>query len=118
MLPHIFWCRFRPLAVCVPQVVKEFHQQSMRHGLMDWTSLQPELELLGIFADPAAQAAAEAAAAAASTLAERNQRKARPLEMFFPFDPYLLPKCAFQHCRPPAMCAEFSANFDSVVLSK
>ena len=78
-------CRFRPLAVCVPNVVREFHQQSVRHQLMDWTSLQPELELHGISLDPSAPASVNDAA-------EGLYRRARPLEMFFPFDPFLLPK--------------------------
>ena len=56
--------RLAPLEVCLPTVVLEFTGLAARLGLMDCTALLPT----------------RAAAA----------RAQRPLEIFFPFDPYLL----------------------------
>ena len=56
-------CRLAPLKVCLPTVVTEFSRLSLRLGLLDSTTLPQEIG---------------------------TQRCQRPLEMFFPFDPYLL----------------------------
>ncbi len=60
MLPR----RLAPLAVCLPTVVAEFTRLAQRLNLMDCTAQLP--------------GRLEAA------------RAQRPLEMFFPFDPFLL----------------------------
>ena len=70
----------------MPNVVREFHAQSVRYQLMDWTSLQPELDLHAIPMDP------QAPSQPADATTDGTYRRTRPLEMFFPFDPYLLPK--------------------------
>lgn len=57
--------RLAPLRVCLPSVVAEFKHQAIALGLMD-------------------------AAALTSSSEDINSRPQRPLEMFFPFDPYLL----------------------------
>jgi RNA polymerase I-specific transcription initiation factor RRN3 len=57
-------CRLTPLALCLPSVSAEFARLTSRLGLMDCRPL---------LAQQAAQ-----------------PRPLRPLEMFFPFDPYLL----------------------------
>ncbi|MEW5303167.1 MAG: hypothetical protein WDW36_005886 [Sanguina aurantia] len=56
--------RLAPLVVCLPSVVAEFGQQATALGLMECLPLIPN--------------------------AEQLRRALRPLEMFFPFDPYLL----------------------------
>ena len=64
-------CHFRrlaPLSVCLPTVVAEFSRLAQRLGLMETGGLLPQR----------AQA----------------MRPQRPLEMFFPFDPYLLRRSA------------------------
>ena len=60
--------RLAPLSVCLPTVVNEFSQLTARLRLMDCKGLLPQR----------AQA----------------MRAQRPLEMFFPFDPYLLRRSA------------------------
>lgn len=58
--------RLAPLQVCLPTVVDEFTRQAQKFGLMDCKGLLPgELK-----------------------------RAQRPLEMFFPFDPFLLRRSA------------------------
>ena len=64
--------RLAPLAVCLPTVVAEFGRLARRWRLADCA--------------PPAPAACGAAGPAAGGL--------RPLEMFFPFDPYLLRRSA------------------------
>ena len=61
-------CRLAPLSVCLPTVVAEFSRLTQRLGLMECGALLPQ----------------------------RSQplRAQRPLEMFFPFDPYLLRRSA------------------------
>lgn len=61
-------CRLAPLSVCLPTVVAEFSRLAQRLGLMECGALLPQR----------AQA----------------MRAQRPLEMFFPFDPYLLRRSA------------------------
>ena len=61
-------CRLAPLSVCLPTVVAEFARLAQRLGLMECGALLPQR----------AQA----------------MRAQRPLEMFFPFDPYLLRRSA------------------------
>eukprot|EP00798_Chlamydomonas_sp_ICE-L_P000589 gene589-2011_t len=56
--------RMAPLNVCLPSVVTEFKHQASTLGLLDLSTLVPSDDLL--------------------------RRSQRPLEMFFPFDPYLL----------------------------
>ena len=60
--------RLAPLSVCLPTVVAEFSRLAQRLGLMECGALLPQR----------AQA----------------MRAQRPLEMFFPFDPYLLRRSA------------------------
>ena len=61
-------CRLAPLSVCLPTVVAEFSRLVARLGLMDCGALLPQRS--------------------------QAMRAQRPLEMFFPFDPYLLPRSA------------------------
>jgi RNA polymerase I specific transcription initiation factor RRN3 len=60
-------CRLAPLSRCIPSVVTEFQRLTERLGLMDCAPLLPK---------------------------ESPARQQRPLEIFFPFDPYLLPTSA------------------------
>ncbi|KAG2498036.1 hypothetical protein HYH03_003797 [Edaphochlamys debaryana] len=64
--------RLQPLAVCLPSVAAEFVHQAASLGLIDARPLLAKL---------ASAAAGDGGAVA---------RSQRPLEMFFPFDPYLL----------------------------
>ncbi|CAL8468014.1 g7552 [Coccomyxa elongata] len=64
VMPKLLHHRLAPLAVCLPTVVAEFTRLAQRLNLMDCTALLP--------------GRLEAA------------RAQRPLEMFFPFDPFLL----------------------------
>ena len=59
--------RLAPLTICIPTVALEFTRLAHRLGLLP----QPD-----------------------AALAEASARAQRPLEMFFPFDPYLLRKSA------------------------
>ncbi|PNH03401.1 RNA polymerase I-specific transcription initiation factor RRN3 [Tetrabaena socialis] len=56
--------RLQPLGVCLPSVAAEFVHQAAALGIVDCRSLLSQLE--------------------------PSSRSQRPLEMFFPFDPYLL----------------------------
>ncbi|KAK9901703.1 hypothetical protein WJX75_009400 [Coccomyxa subellipsoidea] len=64
VMPKLLHHRLAPLAVCLPTVVAEFTRLAQRLDLMDCAALLP--------------GRSEAA------------REQRPLEMFFPFDPFLL----------------------------
>ena len=66
--------RLAPLAVCLPTVVAEFGRLARRWRLADCPALAP-----------AASGAAPPGPVAGGL---------RPLEMFFPFDPYLLRRSA------------------------
>eukprot|EP00884_Botryococcus_braunii_P013343 jgi/Botrbrau1/22009/Bobra.0024s0025.1 len=66
-LPKLLGHRLAPLLRCNPSVTAEFAQLTGRLGLMDCGPLLPQ---------------------------EGSGRQQRPLEMFFPFDPYLLPASA------------------------
>ncbi|DBB10726.1 hypothetical protein WJX82_002210 [Trebouxia sp. C0006] len=68
LLPRILHHRLSPLTVCAPSVAHQFLQQAQRLSLLDCTSLQ-------------------------TTVASAHMQ-VRPLEMFFPFDPYLLRRSA------------------------
>ncbi|KAA6429038.1 MAG: hypothetical protein FRX49_01148 [Trebouxia sp. A1-2] len=68
LLPRILHHRLSALTVCAPSVAHQFLQQAQRLSLLDCTSLQTNV------------AAAH--------------MQVRPLEMFFPFDPYLLRRSA------------------------
>ena len=61
-------CRLAPLSVCLPTVVAEFSRLAQRLGLMECGALLPQRS--------------------------QAMRAQRPLEMFFPFDPYLLRRSA------------------------
>ncbi|KAK9817200.1 hypothetical protein WJX72_010975 [[Myrmecia] bisecta] len=68
VMPQLLLHRLAPLAVCVPSVVKEFTEQVTALRLMDCSQLLP----------PGAGGR------------DKGERQQRPLEMFFPFDPFLL----------------------------
>ncbi|KAK9835138.1 hypothetical protein WJX81_000692 [Elliptochloris bilobata] len=74
VMPQLLGHRLAPLAVCLPTVVAEFGRLARRWRLAECPVPAPETS------------GAPAAATAAGGL--------RPLEMFFPFDPYLLRRSA------------------------
>ncbi len=77
-------CRLAPLSVCLPTVVAEFSRLVARLGLMDCAQLLPQRS--------------------------QAMRAQRPLEMFFPFDPYLLRRSA-QVCMPELSVVPLSGAF-------
>ncbi|GBF88999.1 hypothetical protein Rsub_01498 [Raphidocelis subcapitata] len=96
VVPLLGHPRLAPLAVCLPSVSAEFVRQAAALGLAD---LAPLLAAAGAAAQPQPQpqpqAGGEQAGAAAAAAAAPLVRPAvRPLEMFFPFDPYLLRRSA------------------------
>lgn len=72
-MPKILGSRLAPFRLCARSVVAEFSRQAAQLHLLDCSGL------------PGADVAEEGSAAA---------REHRPLEMFFPFDPYLLHRSA------------------------
>mmetsp|Transcript_16634 Transcript_16634/g.46413 ORF Transcript_16634/g.46413 Transcript_16634/m.46413 type:complete len:331 (-) Transcript_16634:144-1136(-) len=68
MLPRLLSHELDPLSKCLPSVAEEFARQTAALGLLQCSKLAKEAQRKG---DGAA-------------------RESRPLEMFFPFDPYLL----------------------------
>ncbi|KAL3152288.1 hypothetical protein ABBQ32_001359 [Trebouxia sp. C0010 RCD-2024] len=68
LLPCILHHRLSPLTVCAPSVAQQFLQQADRLSLMDCSGLQATVSAAHL--------------------------QVRPLEMFFPFDPYLLRRSA------------------------
>ena len=97
--PLLAHARLQPLAVCLPSVSEEFVRQAAALRIAD---LSPLLEAARA-ANAAAGGGAAAAArpqpaagdgAAAPAPAPLVRPAVRPLEMFFPFDPYLLRRSA------------------------
>ena len=80
----------RPLQACLPSVACEFARQCARLGIAQLTQLLP--------GKPAREARTAAAVPVAAQAQQRQQQQhdqfhsPRPFEMFFPFDPYLLPQ--------------------------
>lgn len=68
LLPQILHHRLSPLKVCAPSVAQQFMQQAQRLSLLDISTLH--------------------------TAPASVHMQVRPLEMFFPFDPYLLRRSA------------------------
>jgi RNA polymerase I-specific transcription initiation factor RRN3 len=79
--------RLQPLAVCLPSVSAEFVRQAAALKLAD---LGPLLAAAAPGGAPAAAPPAAAAAGDAGAAPPLARPSVRPLEMFFPFDPYLL----------------------------
>lgn len=87
-----------PLAVLLPSVSREFMRQVAALQLGDCSDLADAVahrEATAAIAAAAAAAAGEGGAGAANGSSGADGKQAvRPLEMFFPFDPYLLQRSA------------------------
>jgi RNA polymerase I-specific transcription initiation factor RRN3 len=122
--------RLSPLQVCLPSVVHEFTAQAHALGLMDPQCLasahSPNMssgsDSTTYISTPRPNAGAVAVAAAAAAgggSLQPHQRTHRPLEMFFPFDPYLLPNSAHHldldhsyRCWQKAKAADVDGNVE------
>lgn len=105
MLPPVLGHVTDPLSVCLPSVVVEFQRIVQDIGLHHGKAASPAARAAGWAPThpPAFHLAAGALAevferrrqqAAAAARGQHQGQQRRPLEMFFPFDPYLLQRSA------------------------
>lgn len=92
VVPLLSHPRLSPLAVCLPSVSAEFVRQAAALKLADLAPLLQQLRAAapGPVQQQQGGAADGSGGAAAAAPAPLVRPAVRPLEMFFPFDPYLL----------------------------